>query len=279
MGGAEGRFTWNRAHGLHALARGAALGQPGHTVSLAKSEEAEPGGRIVAAFAVAHRGLSSEKTENTLAAFGAAVAQGFVAVEMDLQTSADGQVVVFHDDDVKRLTGANGRIDQLPYSKILELDTPDGRIPGLADVLSMLKLWDGLLNLEFKTVSAVSPTIELVKIAGLESRVLLSSMDPDALTECRRLAPTWPRALIPIGPVDEPDLEAAKELECAWLNVDHDFVDEDDLKRIKAHGFRVGFWTVNDAERAQELSKQGADCIITDMASVAKVLPPGPASW
>lgn len=233
----------------------------------------------MAAFAVAHRGLSSEKTENTVAAFGAAVRAGFPAVEMDLRTTSDGQVIVFHDEDLERLTGKPGLVRETTLAKILERDTKDGGIPPLADVLSTLKVWNGLVNLEFKSVPAVAPSIELVKLAGISGRVLLSSMDPDALTECRRLAPDWPRGFLPIGQVEDEDIHTAKELGCVWVNADEEYLTTAIVKRLRGDGFRVGAWTVNDTARAKELDAMGVDCVITDALAVRDTLPASVTRW
>lgn len=223
-------------------------------------------------FACAHRGLSSERTENTLAAFGAAIRSGFPAFELDLRTTVDGRVVVFHDDRLDRLAGVQALLAETTYAKVLELQFRDGPVPTLEDVLHLMGSWDGLANLELKAFSAAQGTIEQVLETKMEKRCIVSSMDADILTECRRLAPQVGRALIPLGPLGEEDIRTARELECSWVNVDDDFAEEKDVRELKAAGFKVGAWTVNNPDRAQELVRWGVDCVITDRADVHKAL-------
>ncbi|MFO1532388.1 MAG: glycerophosphodiester phosphodiesterase family protein, partial [Thermoplasmatota archaeon] len=79
-----------------------------------------------APFACAHRGLSAEKAENTLAAFGAAVAAGFPAIEMDLRTTSDGEVVVLHDAGIERTrqrhAGKRAQREEFPSQKIPDVE-------------------------------------------------------------------------------------------------------------------------------------------------------------
>jgi glycerophosphoryl diester phosphodiesterase len=236
-------------------------------------------GAASAAFACAHRGLSSEKAENTLAAFGAAVTAGFPAVEMDLRTTADGEVVVLHDAALERTTDAAGRVDAVAWRDLQRASTRDGPVPRLGDLFASLAAWDGLWNLEIKARAALAPTLEIVRRAGLGRRALVSSMDAGILLEAHRLAPDVPRASIPLGPLDDSDLAAAREAQCSWINVDHDFLDGDELVRMREAGLRVGAWTVNDAARAAELAAAGVQCIITDRRDVGAAFRGRPASW
>ena len=224
------------------------------------------------AFGCAHRGLSSERTENTLAAFGAAIRAGFPAFELDLRATSDGKVVVFHDDRLDRISGHPAAVSETTYAKILELQFRDGPIPALGDVLNLMHSWPGLANLELKAFEAAQGTLEQVAAAGLRKQCIVSSMDADILTECRRLDPNIGRALIPLGPIGDEDVHAAKELECSWVNVDHEFLDQKDLELLKKEGFKVGVWTVNDPRKAIELVAWGADCIITDESRVLQAM-------
>jgi glycerophosphoryl diester phosphodiesterase len=229
-------------------------------------------------FAAAHRGLSAEKPENTLAAFGAAVAAGFPALELDLHATKDGVVVVLHDDTVDRTTDGSGRVDGMPWAKVQALETGAGGVPRLEDLLAMLRAWDGLYNLEVKAPEALEGTMELVARHGLAGRVCLSAMEPDILWHAQESWPDVPRAYIPLGPVEPDDIDLARDAGCRWMNVDHDFLDAEVASQVRNAGFRLGAWTVNDPKRALDLAGLGADCIITDVREVAAAVR-GPASW
>ena len=85
----------------------------------------------------AHRGLhNAQVSENTLAAFERACQAGY-GIELDVQLSRDGHVVVFHDDDLRRMTGDPRRVDEVDLSELQSLPLPDGsRIPAFAEVLA-----------------------------------------------------------------------------------------------------------------------------------------------
>lgn len=229
------------------------------------------------AFVTAHRGLSSEKPENTLAAFGAAVAAGFLAVEMDLHATRDNKVVIIHDGALSRTTDGEGEVGDLDLKEVQAFDTGAGPVPTLESLFLMLKAWDGNYNLEVKDPNALEGTLKLAA-KHVPGRFQVSSMSPGILLEARDLDPAATLALIPLGPIEEDDLEAAAAANCKWLNVDHDFLDPEEAARVKAAGLRLGSWTVNEPARAKELVALGVECIITDVRAVLDALPPaGPA--
>jgi glycerophosphoryl diester phosphodiesterase len=232
----------------------------------------EPLARGVPAFACAHRGLSAEVAENTLAAFRAAAEAGFRALEMDLRLTADGEVVVLHDAGVERTTDGNGRVADMRYDDLRRHPTAAGPVPRLDDVLSALGGWPGLWNLEVKAPKATVPVLHLLAHHKALGRAQLSSMDPRALEAARDEEPDLPRGLIALGPVEDDALDLAEELECAWVNADHEFMDRAAVERMKGAGLRVAAWTVNDPARAAELATWGVDCVITDTRAVLAAL-------
>lgn len=225
------------------------------------------------AFAVAHRGLWAGLTENTIAAFQAAAAAGFSAVEMDLRTTRDGEVVVLHDAGIERTTNGNGRVADMSYDELRTYQTPHGPVPRLDDLFAAMRLWHGLWNLEIKALNATEPTLHLVAHHDLLNHAQISSFDPRALEIARDHAPDVARALIVAGPPDVEDLRVAKELGCAWLNVDHNYLTPEVAADLLRQGFRLGSWTVNDPDKALALAQRGVEAIITDTADVWSVLP------
>lgn len=138
---------------------------------------------------VAHRGGARLAPENTMVAFERAVDDfGADMLEMDVRLSRDGEVVVHHDPTVDRTTEGTGRVDDLPWSELRELDAGarfedlDGRrsfagrgvrIPRFEEVL--LRFPTTRLNVEAKTRSVAGPLVDLVKRHGAEHRVLLAA--------------------------------------------------------------------------------------------------------
>jgi glycerophosphoryl diester phosphodiesterase len=228
----------------------------------------------VAAFACAHRGLSAEQPENTLAAFQAAVDAGFRGLEMDLRTTSDGEVVILHDAGLERTTNGNGRVADMKYDDVRRHPTSAGPVPRLDDALSALAAWKGLWNLEIKALAATEPAIHLLEHHGALGRAQVSSMDPRALELAHDVEPSLPRGLITLGPVEDDYLTMAKELDCRWINADHQYLAATHVQAMHKAGLRVASWTVNDPSRAVALAGLGVECIITDARPVLAALAP-----
>lgn len=221
----------------------------------------------------AHRGLSSEFTENTLAAFQAAAQAGFQAIELDVRLTRDGEVVVLHDASLARTTDGSARVADMRYDELRGYSTGHGPVPRLDDLLSSLQDWRGIWNIEVKAIAAAEPAVHLVEHHGLEKRVVITSFDPNALEIARATNPDVARGLIVMGSVDEGDIAMARELECRWFNADHDLLDAAAVAELRQAGLLVGAWTVNDPARARQLAGLGASCVITDVRAVLQALP------
>lgn len=216
---------------------------------------------------IGHRGASANAPENTLAAFAQALHQGADGVELDVQLSADGQLVVFHDDDVTRMTSGRGKVADLTLAELRQLTmAEDQTIPTLDEVLQRFDR-ELLYNIEVKdfgwrnrgTETAVAATILAHQ---LEEQVLVSSFNPLALRRLRAvLPPRIPLALIRGG---------------GWLKygywladgaADHphySLVDGAYMTWAKKQGYLVNVWTVDAPEEAQRLMALGVNGIITN---------------
>jgi glycerophosphoryl diester phosphodiesterase len=206
----------------------------------------------------AHRGLSSEEPENTMAAFQAAIAAGFDGVELDVRATHDNVVVCLHDGGIDRTTDGNGLVGDYTLAELQNYETGAGPIPTLEEVCKL----PIALNVELKSKEA---TIGAVRLLRGRENAIVSAMNPDYLVHFQQHAPEIPRALIALGPPDVEDLEMAAELGCFAINVDYDFLTPDVAQMLRERGFHVGAWTVNDALDAEQLD---ADYIITDMREV-----------
>ena len=139
----------------------------------------------------AHRGLhdlSKGIPENSLRAFSDAVKKGF-GIEIDLHMTNDGEIVVFHDDDLERICGKKGSIMETGSDEIreLRLSGTDERIPFLSDVLSMV---DGkvpiLVEIKFeKSAKAICSRVDEI-MRTYSGRYYIQSFDPRCLIWYRR---------------------------------------------------------------------------------------------
>lgn len=150
----------------------------------------------------AHRGLhnnNSDLPENSLAAFAAAAQAGY-GVELDIQFTADRQIVVFHDNDLKRMCGVNRRVDELTYAELRELQllNTNQHIPLLSEVLDVL---DGATLLcEFKPMRSYTDTtlckVALPLLDNYKGAVCVESFNPFMMRWFRKNAPNYIRGIL-----------------------------------------------------------------------------------
>lgn len=226
----------------------------------------------------AHRGASAHAPENTLAAFKLALDHGADGVELDAKLTTDGQVVVIHDQTVKRTTGAEGVVRQMSLAQLKALDAGSffgaqfagEPIPTLGEVFAAVGQRT-LINVEITNYTSVWDALpdriaDLVEEYGLQERILFSSFHPSNLLRIRRRLPDTPAALLTqeggagrllrgwLG-----RLFAREYIHPYYTDVDRDWLDGEHRR-----GRRVNPWTVNDPVEIQRLYKLGIDGIITD---------------
>lgn len=226
---------------------------------------------------IAHRGFSANAPENTLAAIRQAIDVGADMVEIDVTVSADGHVVVIHDDTLERTTDGHGRVANHTLDDLRALDAGSWfsprflgePIPTLGEVLDLVR-GRILLNIEIKSeaVALEGPrrVAQLVIERDMAEHVVVSSFAPAALESLRRSAPEirtaslynddLHRGLTPGAIVDEVGATA--------FNVDHRTLSREMLASCREHRLPVSVYTVNDRARMQELVALGIDAIFTD---------------
>lgn len=136
--------------------------------------------------AMAHRGGAIEHLENTLPAFQACVDLGYRYLETDVQITADGTLVAFHDATLERVTDRTGRVDALPWSELA-----DARIGGREPIMrleDLLGAWpDVKFNLDIKAAGVLAPLVRLVHKMGVADRICLGSFSDARIAAARRL--------------------------------------------------------------------------------------------
>jgi glycerophosphoryl diester phosphodiesterase len=155
-----------------------------------------------------HRGYSALAPENTLAAFRTALERDIPGVELDVQLTADGKLVVMHDFNLKRITGHEADLDQCTASQIRRLDAGSWfspaftgeKIPFLDEVFDLLgrrAYYDVELKWQARRGGGLEERVlETIRAHGLEDRCLVSSFNPFCIRRVRRLAPGLPTAHI-----------------------------------------------------------------------------------
>ena len=209
---------------------------------------------------IGHRGIPAERLENTLAGFLLAVELGADAVELDAHVSADGVVVVHHDETVH-----GEAITDLTWTELSALDLGDGvRMPTLDEVLGALA-GRSTIYIELKGAGIEDRVIATVRKHS--GTVALHSFDHAAIQRASRAAPDIPRGILLDRAVTNPiqamrravELTGARDVWPHWSLVSAD------LQRAADElGCRVIVWTVNTLERAKHLRSLGVAGICSD---------------
>ncbi len=150
----------------------------------------------------AHRGYSGKFPENTMAAFKAVLDYEVEGVELDVQMTKDGQLVVIHDEKVNRTTNGKGSIVAMELDEIKKLDAGSWfhprfkgeRIPTLEEVLKLYQNTNLLVNIELKSnqhpyYGMDMKVVKLVEELGMSNQVILSSFDHETLIRIAQVAP------------------------------------------------------------------------------------------
>ena len=220
----------------------------------------------------AHRGFwSAGFQENTIPAFRAAKAAGFQMAELDVQLTKDHQVVVFHDEDLRRLGGGRstrvrdltaaelGRLCQAPLLREVLLDAQ-----GVASV-----------NIEIKAplsnAGKIEPLVaQVIQDSHAEGRVMISSFNPLSLVLMAELLPQVPRALLATDRLEPGNsfllrhLMLAPFLRIHALNLEAEMVTPDVVSLLRAREIPFSLWTVDDRPKADMLLDGGAQSVITN---------------
>jgi glycerophosphoryl diester phosphodiesterase len=236
---------------------------------------------------VAHRGASADAPENTLAALRLGYAQGAEYAECDVRLTRDGEVVLMHDEELRRTTGATGRVDEFTLAELRGLDAGAWRgdhwrgekIPTLGEALALVASPGGgmerrRLLIEIKsgpeTVSAISAALAASAARGCDAcdaeALVLMSFDAEVTAEARRVLPEIERHWLteeraPVAALCAKALGAG----CSALNLDRSLpIDAGFVATAHAAGLGVFVWTVDNVSEARRLVVAGVDGLTTN---------------
>ncbi|MGA9401429.1 glycerophosphodiester phosphodiesterase [Haladaptatus sp.] len=213
---------------------------------------------------IAHRGFADDYPENTPLAFENAAAHADV-IEMDVQRCGSGELVVFHDAKLGRLTDSHGTVQDTPWSELQELTILDSdeTVPRLETALDAVPDGTGI-NLELKHGGMAERVLDAV--ASVDNDVLLSSFDSQVLRNLRTFDPEVQLAYInQRGPNC---IDTAVDLDCACVHPKLDICDSGFVDRAHDAGLAVNSWTVREEAEANALAEAGVDGIVSDTRSV-----------
>lgn len=239
---------------------------------------------------VAHRGAAAVAPENTMEAYRRAVEMGADAVELDVHLTADGKLVLMHDETVERTTDLTGSIASMTLKRLRTADAgyrfeaPDGsfpfrgkglKVPTLAEVLKWLPDGTGLV-VEVKARAATAPTVAALRSSRVRAAgaVSLISFDERIIEEARELDPEIPTGylLVPSQPIGDALTYAVEHGHAAVHPWDGDLgLDPGPILSLAAaYGRLIGCYVVNDPVRMQQLAAYGLWGFVTDAPDVGR---------
>lgn len=225
---------------------------------------------------MAHRGSSAAAPENTLASVKQAIVDRADFVEIDVQETADGQVVVFHDSDFKKLAGVDLKIWDATLRDLRQIDIgssfsskfSDQRVPTLAQVLKTCK-GKIRVNIELKyhghNQQLEQRVVDIVEAHGMAANIVAMSLQLDAVRKVKALRPDWK-----VGLLMSVSAGAIRRVDADFFAVNAAFVDSHFIQRAHDADKEVYVWTVNDAPSMSLMISHGVDGIITDKPALAR---------
>ncbi|GFZ91838.1 glycerophosphoryl diester phosphodiesterase [Paenibacillus marchantiophytorum] len=227
---------------------------------------------------IAHRGASGHAPENTMAAFRLALDMNADGLELDVHQTKDGEVVICHDDDVKRTTNGQGLIQDMTLEELQRLDAGSWygerfrgeKIPTLHEFMALIAETRLLINLEIKNLPFYYKGIEekIVRTVlehDLLERVVISSFDHYVLAAIVELEPRMKLGLL-FGTSKSEPWSYVEQLpfRAYSLHPHYTVVNEEYIARSHSQGYKVYPYTVNERAWAEPLAIAGLDGVITN---------------
>lgn len=217
--------------------------------------------------AIAHRGASSYAPENTVAAFDLAVRMGARHIELDIDASSDGHIVVIHDDTVDRTTDGTGSVTSLTLAALQALDA--GSWFGSEFVGERIPTFDAVLGryrgrvhihteIKGRSTYLSHRTADLVRQHGMEDQITITSFQKARLEEIRAYAPGLPAGWLVVE-VSDAVIAQARSLGLRQICPRADTITAELVSRLHDEGFVVRAWGVATEALMRRVVDAGAD--------------------
>lgn len=226
----------------------------------------------------AHRGVSGDFPENTMAAFEAVLESGAAGIELDVQLTKDGELAVIHDEQIDRTTDGIGYIKDFSYDQLKRFDAGSwfssffkgASIPTLKDVFDWAVKDENELtiNIELKNdklryEGMEEKVLDLIEQYNLEDRIIISSFNPESLKKVRSLHKTIDIGYLIIG-VPENAVEMAKKIGANAIHCQPGFALSAFGQQATEKGYPLRVYTVNDPIEQTPLLEAGVEVIMSD---------------
>lgn len=230
-----------------------------------------------------HRGLNLQAPENTMPAFELAAKAGVSWIETDIDVLPDGTAIIIHDSTLDRTTNGSGSIYDLRQADLAQVDAgawfspkyAGTRLPLLSELIAFMNHHKVNANLELKAhetgKEGAKKLVEtfLTELENLDSdrEIIVSSFSHLQLALVNKMAPElaigalWTKDTLSYDWLSVLELTGA-----SYAHLEDEGVTEQHVRTLRAAGYGVNVWTVNAADRANQLFNWGATGIFTDVA-------------
>ena len=217
---------------------------------------------------IAHRGAKGYEPENTFVSFQKALDMQVDGIELDVHLSADGEIIVIHDETIDRTTNGKGFVNALSLHELKAFRiNGTHEIPTLAAVFDLVNQ-NCFINIELKSYEVTEKVVSLLekyvtKKGWKYDRFLVSSFDWNALQQVAFL-----NDKIPIGVLTETDLDLAlafaKFIQAKSIHPHFHLLTQENTAEMQQKDLQVFPWTVNELEDIQKIKTFNVNGIITD---------------
>ena len=226
----------------------------------------------------AHRGFSAVAPENSLPAFGAAVALGAAEIEFDLWWTKDGEIVSVHDATLERVSDGKGKVTDFTLKELEALDfgVKHGKgfkglkITRFEDILRKFSCHT-IMNIHLKgdgdapwNVEYLKKVVDLVRVYDAENHVYFMSSSLAVHEQLSKLAPAIPRCMGHHGKHPDRIVERAIAGGCKMVQLFKPYFNQATVDKAKAAGLRCNVFYANDPAEAKKYFDMGIDTVLTD---------------
>ena len=219
---------------------------------------------------IGHRGAKGYVAENTYESISKAIELNVDGIEIDVFKCASGELVLFHDEDLKKLTGESGLIENLTMKELEQfLVLGKYKIPTLEEVLKKLEE-PIFVNIELKGSNTAEATSKIIQYFvkntswGLEN-FIVSSFNWLELEQLRLIDKNIPVGVLVGRSVSiNAAIEFGKKIDAQAIHPNYALLDDINVKIIKNNGFKIYTWTVNNIDDINFMKKLKVDGIISD---------------
>lgn len=229
---------------------------------------------------VAHRGFSSACPENTLPAFGAAVAMGTDEIELDVWPTTDGELVILHDPSLNRTTNLTGKVTEMSWAEVRKADAGirQGEVWTGIPIPRLEEVWEALsglcvFNVHVKDLGpdalVIKKVRQLAEKFGIVDQVYLA-INVEHSDTVIHIAPEFHRCCL-TGKLGWNLVDTAIKHEFHRVQFFNKYCDEEHIRKAHEHGILCNLFFADEVEIAERFYGMGIDALLTN--SLAQVLP------